>query len=105
MQQVGGSVGTAVLSTVVASATTSYLVAHPHGGGAHPAFVAATHGYTVAFLVSASVFVVGAIMGATLFPSKSRLAELRAASFAPSPGARAQRDGRAAPWRSLPVEG
>jgi EmrB/QacA subfamily drug resistance transporter len=81
MQQVGGSVGTAVLSTVVASATTSYLVAHPRGGGANPAFVAATHGYTVAFLVSAGVFVIGAVVGATLFPSKSRLAQLRAASF------------------------
>jgi hypothetical protein len=44
MQQVGGSIGISVLSTVAASATTSYLVAH-HTGPRAPA-IATTHGYT-----------------------------------------------------------
>jgi EmrB/QacA subfamily drug resistance transporter len=58
MQQVGGSIGTALLSTIAVSATTSYLGSHP---GANPAAEAAVHGYTVAFLVSAGIFLVGAI--------------------------------------------
>jgi EmrB/QacA subfamily drug resistance transporter len=81
MQQVGGSIGTAVLSTIVASETTSYASAHRDLG---PALVsqASTHGYTLAFAISAGIFVVGAVMGATLFPSKTRLAEMRAAAAA-----------------------
>ncbi len=73
MQQVGGSIGTAVLSTIVASATTSY--AQSHVGSS--AFVSATHGYTVAFLTSALIFAAGAVLAAALFPSKARLAEMR----------------------------
>ncbi len=56
MQQVGGSVGTSVLSTVVASATASYLVGHPNDPVA-----AASHGYSIAFLAAALVFAVGAV--------------------------------------------
>ena len=59
MQQVGGSVGTALLSTIATSATSSYLASHP---GANPTTEAAVHGYTVAFLVSAGVFLVGGII-------------------------------------------
>ena len=51
MQQVGGSIGTSALSTIALTATASYLVAH-HTGPLAPA-VAATHGYTMAFAVSA----------------------------------------------------
>jgi MFS family permease len=58
MQQVGGSVGTALLSTIAVSATNSYLTTH---AGANPAGEAAVHGYTVAFLVSAAIFLVGAV--------------------------------------------
>src|SRR5260370_32432506 len=54
MQQVGGSIGTAALSTIALTATTSYLAAHRMGRLA-PA-IAATHGYTVAFAVSAGIF-------------------------------------------------
>ncbi len=78
MQQVGGSVGTSLLSTIALTATTSYLVAH-HTGRLAPA-VAATHGYTVAFAVSAGVFGLGVILGIVLLPSRKRLAELRAAA-------------------------
>ena len=79
MQQVGGSIGTAVLSTIVASATTSYLAGH-RGPGVAP--IAATHGFTVAFAVSAGLFALGAVAGALLFPSKARLAQMRSAADA-----------------------
>jgi EmrB/QacA subfamily drug resistance transporter len=63
MQQVGGSLGTALLSTIAASATTSYAHAHPG-----PAAVAnaAVHGDTVAFIVSGSIFVAGAVIAFSL---------------------------------------
>lgn len=79
MQQVGGSIGTAVMSTIAASATASFLASNPvSGGGFDPA--SATHGYTVVFLTSASVFAVGGVLAAILFPSKQKLEELRNAS-------------------------
>src|SRR5690349_12071607 len=53
MQQVGGSIGTAALSTIALSATASYLIGH-HASPRAPA-IAATHGYTVAFWVSTAV--------------------------------------------------
>jgi len=76
MQQIGGSIGTAVLSTIAASATAGY--AHSHLGTS--AFVSATHGYTVVFLTSASIFAAGAVLAAVLFPSKARLAAMREAA-------------------------
>jgi EmrB/QacA subfamily drug resistance transporter len=78
MQQVGGSIGTSALSTIALTATTSYLVAH-HTGLLAPA-VAATHGYTTAFAVSAGIFGAGVILAILLLPSRKRLAELRAAA-------------------------
>ena len=80
MQQVGGSIGTALLSTIALTATTSYLAAH-HPGPLAPA-IAATHGYTVAFAVSAGIFGLGVILAIVLLPSRQRLAELTAASAA-----------------------
>ncbi len=80
MQQVGGSIGTAALSTIALTATTSYLVAH-HTAPDAPA-IAATHGYTVAFAVSAGIFGLGVILAITLLPSRRRLVELRAAASA-----------------------
>jgi sugar phosphate permease len=59
-QQVGGSIGTALLNTVAAGAATSYLV----GRAFTPANVQAAlvHSYTTAFLWSAVIFVVGAVV-------------------------------------------
>jgi Major Facilitator Superfamily len=59
-QQVGGSIGTALLNTLAASAATSYLV----GRAPTPANVQAAllHSYTTAFLWSASIFVAGAVV-------------------------------------------
>ena len=78
MQQVGGSIGTSALSTIALTATASYLVAH-HTGPLAP-LTAATHGYTVAFAVSAGIFGLGVILAITLLPSRQRLADLRAAA-------------------------
>jgi MFS family permease len=75
MQQVGGSVGTAALSTVALTATASYLTAH-HAGRLATA-TAAVHGYGVAFAVSATLFGVGALAAIVLVPSRRRLEELR----------------------------
>jgi predicted MFS family arabinose efflux permease len=59
-QQVGGSIGTALLNTLAAGAATAYLV----GRTASPANLkaAALHSYTTAFLWSSLIFVVGAVI-------------------------------------------
>jgi EmrB/QacA subfamily drug resistance transporter len=85
MQQVGGSIGTSALSTIALTATASYLISH-HTSPLAPA-AAATHGYTVAFTVSAVLLGLGFILAILLLPSKQRLAELRsAAAPVPAPG-------------------
>jgi EmrB/QacA subfamily drug resistance transporter len=58
-QQIGGAIGTAVLSSLFSSAVTSYM-----DGTTPTADVvaqASVHGYTTAFLVSAGIFALGAI--------------------------------------------
>jgi hypothetical protein len=88
MQQVGGSIGTSLLSTIALTATTSYLVAH-HTGPLASA-TAAVHGYTLAFAVSAGLFGLGAILAIALVPSRHQLEELRneaAAASTPAPAA------------------
>lgn len=73
MQQVGGSIGAAALSTVALNATATYLAAHQGVGPASAtAATAAVHGYTVAFTVSAIVFGVAAILAYALLPSQRR---------------------------------
>src|SRR6202022_360661 len=59
-QQVGGSIGTALLNTVAAGAATAYLV----GRTVNPANLqaAAVHSYTTAFLWSSLIFVAGAVV-------------------------------------------
>ncbi len=75
-QQVGASLGTALLSTLAASAATSVLAGHRPT----PALVAhaAIHGYTTAFTVSAGVFAAAAVIAGLLFsrkPDEQRAAE------------------------------
>ena len=67
MQQVGGAVGASGLTTVFASAVSSYLHAHALSPAAIGA--ASVHGYTTAFWVSAAVFAAGAILVGVLVPS------------------------------------
>jgi EmrB/QacA subfamily drug resistance transporter len=67
MQQVGGSIGTALLSSIFASAAESFAAGKPQS----PELLgtAAVHGYTVAFWVAAGVFAFGAIVVGTLMRS------------------------------------
>ena len=69
--QVGGSIGTAALSTVALTATATYLAAH-HAGRLAQA-TAAVHGYNVAFTVSAALFAVGALVAFLLLPTRRRM--------------------------------
>jgi EmrB/QacA subfamily drug resistance transporter len=50
-QQVGGALGTALLNTIAASATASYIVGH--GGKVAADAAGLVHGYTTAFMISA----------------------------------------------------
>ena len=60
-QQIGGSLGTALLNTVAATATTTYVAANSQLGQAlMPA--AMTHGFTVAFKFSAGLLFIGAVV-------------------------------------------
>src|SRR6202012_4134102 len=59
MQQVGGSIGTAVLSTITATVTTNYLASHHTGSKVSQ--IAATHGYVTAFAIGSGLFGAGAI--------------------------------------------
>ena len=61
-QQIGGSLGTALLNTLAATATASYIVAH--GPAASQAGV--VHGFAVAFAVGAAFLALGAIASAVL---------------------------------------
>jgi EmrB/QacA subfamily drug resistance transporter len=67
MQQIGGSVGTALLTTLSTSATTSFLVGRSPNAGvvAH----AAVHGYTTAFWWAEAIFAAGAIVSGLLLRS------------------------------------
>jgi hypothetical protein len=60
MQQIGGSIGTALLSTLAASATSSF--ATWQATATHAMAQAAVHSYTTAFWWSAAIFVAGAIV-------------------------------------------
>jgi EmrB/QacA subfamily drug resistance transporter len=67
-QQVGGSVGTALLSTLFASAAASYAVSHTRTPGL--AAAAMIHGYTTAFWWAAGIFAVGLLVAVTILPGK-----------------------------------
>jgi EmrB/QacA subfamily drug resistance transporter len=66
-QQVGGSIGTALLNTLAASALTSYVLTHGHG----PLVLAeaAVHSYVVAFWISAAILAGSAVVCGLVLPS------------------------------------
>jgi len=68
-QQVGGSLGTALLNTVAATAATTYIAGHIKSAAVVQS--AAVHGYTTAFTVSA-VLLAGAAVVAGLLVRASR---------------------------------
>jgi EmrB/QacA subfamily drug resistance transporter len=72
-QQIGGSIGLALLSTISASAATSYARAHGRVPGVITA--ATVHGYTTAFWWAVGIFVVGLVVALVVFPSKVRTGE------------------------------
>jgi EmrB/QacA subfamily drug resistance transporter len=101
MQQVGGSVGTSALSTVALTASVSYLVAH-HTSPLAPA-IAATHGYTEAFAISAALLGAGAILTVLLLPSRRRVDELRARAAPAAAAPAAQGAAAPAPAAATPA--
>jgi MFS family permease len=86
-QQVGGSIGTALLNTLAASAVTDYLVSH---APVTPAVGAEglIHGYDTAYWICAAVFAGGAILAALVFRRRDQGLALHTAHHeAPAPQA------------------
>jgi EmrB/QacA subfamily drug resistance transporter len=92
-QQLGGSIGTALLNTIATSAAAAYVTSHlsPAVAGSAAARAALTasaavHGYTTAFWWTAGIFAGGAIVCGALFRRGplTRQAEVTQAS-APAP--------------------
>jgi EmrB/QacA subfamily drug resistance transporter len=67
-QQIGGSLGTALLNTVAASATLHYINQH----GAASASVATVHGYTVAFTWGLGALILAAVLSGVLITKYRR---------------------------------
>jgi len=65
-QQVGGSVGTALLSTFFATAAASYTASHAGSPGLGNA--ASIHGYTTAFWWAAGIFALGLLVALLVLP-------------------------------------
>jgi EmrB/QacA subfamily drug resistance transporter len=81
-QQVGGSVGTALLSTIFASAAASF--ASTHAGATGLATAASIHGYTTAFEWAAGLFAAGLLVAIFILPkdgaARARVAQAEASS-------------------------
>ena len=73
-QQVGGSIGTALLSTIAVSATDAFA-ADAGAGGPQLVAAAAVHGYTTAFYWSAAIFALGAVVTFALLRPRSERRE------------------------------
>ena len=70
-QQIGGSVGLALLSTLSASAAANYARSHTLLPGL--AAAAAIHGYTTAFTWAAGIFGLGVLLALLILPRKTGL--------------------------------
>jgi EmrB/QacA subfamily drug resistance transporter len=80
--QVGGSLGAALLNTIAASATASYLAHHAPG----PSVAAATvHGDVVSFIFLAALFGAGAVITAILYPRRATITARLSATAGPAP--------------------
>ncbi|HTW98459.1 MAG TPA: MFS transporter [Acidimicrobiales bacterium] len=75
-QQVGGSIGTSLLNTVELGAVSAWLVGHAgrHAPSSHLVAVATLHGYRVAFIWSAVIFGVGAVLTAVTLRTRGPVA-------------------------------
>ena len=78
-QQIGGSVGTSLLSTIYASAVASYVTSHTPARGLGAA--AQVHGDTRAFWWAAGIFAIGFVLALVILPVRceTRPATVRAA--------------------------
>ena len=78
-QQVGGAIGTALLNTIAASATTAYLVGHATAGGSKSLLQAQAlvHGYTSAIWWAVGILAVASAIAFTFInagrPGSSRV--------------------------------
>jgi EmrB/QacA subfamily drug resistance transporter len=84
-QQIGASIGTALLNTIAATATAAYLVAHPRAVdlAAH----ATVHGYAVASAWAAGIMALAALLGGLLInahPGRTRRELANAADLSES---------------------
>jgi len=68
-QQIGGSISTALLTTVASSATTDYLTSHK--ASALAAAQAGVEGYTATLAWGSGFFVIGAVLAAFLIPNRA----------------------------------
>ena len=68
-QQIGGSISTALLTTIASSATTDYLTSHK--ASAMAAAQAGVEGYTATLAWGSGFFVVGAVVAAFLIPNRA----------------------------------
>jgi hypothetical protein len=85
-QQVGGSVGVALLSTLFASAAASYASSHAPARGLSAA--ATVHGYTTAFWWAAGIFGLGLLVALLILPSGRQPVPAPVAQEAPVAGGR-----------------
>jgi uncharacterized BrkB/YihY/UPF0761 family membrane protein len=80
-QQVGGSISTALLNTLAATALTDYLAAHAPLTAAVGA-AAAVHGYATAYWWCAGFFALGAVLAAVVFRRRNQGLALHTAHLA-----------------------
>jgi EmrB/QacA subfamily drug resistance transporter len=81
-QQIGASIGTALLNTIAATATAAYLVAHTKG--ADLASRATVHGFAVASEWAVGILVLGAVIGGILITAHPGRDAAHRAPAAPS---------------------
>jgi EmrB/QacA subfamily drug resistance transporter len=67
-QQIGGSIGTALLSTIFAGSLAAYLSSHATATA--PTAAATVHAYTVGFTAGAAIFAAGLVLALVLLPSR-----------------------------------
>ena len=82
-QQIGGSIGTALLSTIFAGAMSGFLAGH----FSTPSLLnaASVHGYTVGFTAGGVIFAVGLVLALVLLPSRRRMRTRGAAGNTTAP--------------------
>jgi predicted MFS family arabinose efflux permease len=69
-QQVGGALGLAILSSLAASRTSSYLSGLGHGPSPQDQQAALVDGFQLAFTVSAGLMIVGVVLAAVLLRTR-----------------------------------